>query len=359
MPIAAPSRPRSRRSTTTRTTSRGSSGSTTADGAVAHTACLGFGLERIVLALMQTHGLDPAAWPDEVRGALVSRPPAASRSSAPTRRATRRMRCTPRGPHLPRDQLLRRRPDRAAARARRRAAGGARLDGRARLRGRPVQFFKPDPGELERLYGIDIHEMQPYRRLPDQIAEQLGAGRDDDRRARRVVPARHGGDRATAASTSRRRSARGDRPRRARAAVLPQRRALRAGGEDYRGVFRLDGRSTALLPPYAELVRFDAGARLTGDALRDAARSLLRRHLRAPAGGEPVRALRRGAAARPAGAAARATRRTTTPTRSRPCGWSARASSSARRRPVAVRRATASRAEVRAGEIVDGSSCCP
>jgi seryl-tRNA synthetase len=37
------------------------------DGSVAHTACLGFGQERIVLALLYTHGLEPAAWPAEVR----------------------------------------------------------------------------------------------------------------------------------------------------------------------------------------------------------------------------------------------------------------------------------------------------
>jgi seryl-tRNA synthetase len=42
----------------------------TADGGRAHTACLGFGHERIVLALMKTHGLDVAAWPDEVRREL-------------------------------------------------------------------------------------------------------------------------------------------------------------------------------------------------------------------------------------------------------------------------------------------------
>jgi seryl-tRNA synthetase len=42
----------------------------TADGGLAHTACLGFGHERIVLALMKTHGLDVAAWPDEVRREL-------------------------------------------------------------------------------------------------------------------------------------------------------------------------------------------------------------------------------------------------------------------------------------------------
>ena len=41
-----------------------------ADGSVAHTACLGFGHERIVLALFSTHGLDLATWPDAVRQTL-------------------------------------------------------------------------------------------------------------------------------------------------------------------------------------------------------------------------------------------------------------------------------------------------
>jgi seryl-tRNA synthetase len=36
------------------------------DGTRAHTACLGFGLERITLALLRTHGLELQAWPDEV-----------------------------------------------------------------------------------------------------------------------------------------------------------------------------------------------------------------------------------------------------------------------------------------------------
>ncbi len=40
------------------------------DGGVAHTSCLGFGLERITLALFRRHGLDPAAWPGDVRGEL-------------------------------------------------------------------------------------------------------------------------------------------------------------------------------------------------------------------------------------------------------------------------------------------------
>jgi len=45
-------------------------GLTLADGAGAHTACLGFGQERIVLALLRTHGLDPTSWPAEVRREL-------------------------------------------------------------------------------------------------------------------------------------------------------------------------------------------------------------------------------------------------------------------------------------------------
>ena len=45
----------------------------TPDGALGHTACVGFGMERITLALFKHHGLDPAAWPEAVRAALWSR----------------------------------------------------------------------------------------------------------------------------------------------------------------------------------------------------------------------------------------------------------------------------------------------
>jgi seryl-tRNA synthetase len=39
-------------------------------GGLAHTACLGFGHERVVLALLRQHGLFAGAWPDEVRSEL-------------------------------------------------------------------------------------------------------------------------------------------------------------------------------------------------------------------------------------------------------------------------------------------------
>ena len=45
-------------------------GITTADGEAAHTACVGFGLERIALALYYRHGLDRSHWALPVRNVL-------------------------------------------------------------------------------------------------------------------------------------------------------------------------------------------------------------------------------------------------------------------------------------------------
>jgi seryl-tRNA synthetase len=42
----------------------------TGGGETAHTACLGFGLERCVMALFRHHGCDPGTWPKEVRAQL-------------------------------------------------------------------------------------------------------------------------------------------------------------------------------------------------------------------------------------------------------------------------------------------------
>jgi len=43
---------------------------TTPDGEKAHTACVGFGLERITLALLKKHGFDTDKWPKEVKQIL-------------------------------------------------------------------------------------------------------------------------------------------------------------------------------------------------------------------------------------------------------------------------------------------------
>jgi seryl-tRNA synthetase len=45
-------------------------GIVSADGAVAHSCCFGFGLDRITLALLRTHGLNPGDWPTAARNRL-------------------------------------------------------------------------------------------------------------------------------------------------------------------------------------------------------------------------------------------------------------------------------------------------
>lgn len=42
----------------------------TSDGKVAHSACIGFGLERIALGLFRTHGFEPKKWPADVKKVL-------------------------------------------------------------------------------------------------------------------------------------------------------------------------------------------------------------------------------------------------------------------------------------------------
>jgi Domain of unknown function (DUF1839) len=142
-------------------------------------------------------------------------------------------------------------------------------------------FFKPPPEDLERLFGIDIHEMQPYRPLPVQIAEQL-------EQRRTIIVELDSWYLPDTASTSYRTEhvktsvaadaidMAGERLRYFHSAGLYE-----LGGEDYRGVFRVGAGefSADVLPPYTELVRFDAGPRLEGDRLRDTAGELLRAHL--------------------------------------------------------------------------------
>ncbi|NYG07389.1 seryl-tRNA synthetase [Phycicoccus badiiscoriae] len=43
---------------------------TTTNGERAHTGCVGFGLERIALALLHVHGTNPTTWPDDVQAQL-------------------------------------------------------------------------------------------------------------------------------------------------------------------------------------------------------------------------------------------------------------------------------------------------
>jgi hypothetical protein len=141
-------------------------------------------------------------------------------------------------------------------------------------------FFKPAPQDVERLFGIDIHEMQPYRPLPAQIAEQLEAGRT-------IIVELDAWYLPDTQATSYGRD-------HVKTSVIPE--AIDVGaqrlryfhntslheldGDDFEGIFRL-GRafSEDVLPPYTELVRFDSGPRLGGDELRAAALEIGRDHL--------------------------------------------------------------------------------
>jgi hypothetical protein len=141
-------------------------------------------------------------------------------------------------------------------------------------------FFKPLPEDMDRLFGVDVHEMQPYRPLPQQIAEQLERGRTI------IVELDSFYLPDTAATSYRTAHVKSSVVAEAIDPVEQRFRYFHGPGyhelegEDYCGVFRL-GRpfSDDVLPPYTELVRLDAGSRLQGGELRAAARELLLRNL--------------------------------------------------------------------------------
>jgi hypothetical protein len=140
-------------------------------------------------------------------------------------------------------------------------------------------FFKPPPGEIDALFGIDVHEMQPYRPLPDQIAEQIADGNT-------VIVEVDAWYLPDTAATS-------YRTEHVKTSIAPESidregerlryfhnsRLYELEGGDYSGVCRLGPLEDDVLPPYMELVRLDAGPRLDGEALRAASGELLRRHL--------------------------------------------------------------------------------
>lgn len=141
-------------------------------------------------------------------------------------------------------------------------------------------FFKPPPEDLLHLHGIDVHEMQLFRPAVDHVIEQL--------RARRTmtmeVDSYYLPD--TMATTYKQAHVKSSI---AVEAIDPSEQRLRyfhaAGyyelsGGDYSGVFRI-GRSFSadVLPPYVEVVHFDAAAPLAGDELQRGALESLRRHL--------------------------------------------------------------------------------
>ncbi len=147
---------------------------------------------------------------------------------------------------------------------------------RTDFEGDQFTFFKPSPGDLERLFGVDIHEMQPVGALPDQMSEQLARGRSMTAELDAFfLP-------DTAATDYRRNHV---KTTIAVDAIDREAEWLRyfhnqgrheLSGEDYRGVFRLDGAPPEVLPPYLELARFDGPPAADPQAV---ARELLAQHL--------------------------------------------------------------------------------
>jgi hypothetical protein len=141
-------------------------------------------------------------------------------------------------------------------------------------------FFKPFPEDLELLFGVDVHEMQPYRPLPQQAAEQIAQGRTlivelDSWYLPDTVATSYRSEHVKSSVV-----VEGIDPATERMHYFHATGLYELDHEDYRGVFRL-GRdfSDDVLPPYTELVRFDAGRALRNEDLREASRELLRGHL--------------------------------------------------------------------------------
>lgn len=140
-------------------------------------------------------------------------------------------------------------------------------------------FFKPSPTDIEFLFGVDIHEMQPYRPLQVQIAELLGQGRTltvevDAWYLPDTLATSYRTEHVKSSIAAEAIDLEGERLRYYHNASLYE-----LHGEDYRGVFRIGADAPEGLPPYTELVRFDAGRGLVGDELRAASLRMLREHL--------------------------------------------------------------------------------
>ena len=150
---------------------------------------------------------------------------------------------------------------------------------RTDFEGDQFTFFKMPASDMETLYGVDIHEMQPVGALPDQIELQLRLGRT------MLVELDSFYLPDTAATDYRRNHVKSTVAVEAidqageRLSYFHNLGLNELSGEDYRAIFGLDGRAPEMLPPYLEIARFDAGEPLRGNALRQASISLLASHL--------------------------------------------------------------------------------
>ena len=149
-------------------------------------------------------------------------------------------------------------------------------------------FFKPLAVDLELLFGVDIHEVQPYRPIHQQIEEVIAAGRTmtielDAWYLPDTAATSYGTAHVKTGVIAEAIDLVGERFRYYHNASLYE-----LSGHDFQGAFRTGpGWSGDVLPPYTELIRFDVGPRLSGDELRAASRELLAGHLQRVVPGNP------------------------------------------------------------------------
>ena len=149
----------------------------TPTGDLAQTACLGFGLERCVMALFKTHGMVPAAWPTAVaREAL-----AGSRWRLRLRRLDPPTyvpaRAAPRGARLDESRTATSTSGSRCSTPRPRSVRVPAVRPRVDFDGDQWTFFKPSHDDLTTLYGIDVQELNVWRPLVENAREQLGGGK--------------------------------------------------------------------------------------------------------------------------------------------------------------------------------------
>ena len=133
-------------------------------------------------------------------------------------------------------------------------------------------FFKPRQDEIELLFGVDVHELQPYRSFASHLENQLAQGNT------LIVevdawwlPDTAGMSYRTAHQKT---SIAVDTIEDDRLVYFHGNGLHQLTGEDRQRVLVPDG-----LPGYVEVVRFDAGPQLEGEELRAAARELTRENL--------------------------------------------------------------------------------
>lgn len=149
------------------------------------------------------------------------------------------------------------------------------------LEGDQWTFFKFPLADLDSLYGIEVFELNVWRPLVAHVADQLALGRPSIVE----VDAFHLPDTAgTSYRTEHVKTSIGvqalDTDHR-RLGYFHNAGYYELGGDDFAGVFRLDGRlaDPEYLPPYVEVAKLGTGRALAGRALVDASVDRLRFHL--------------------------------------------------------------------------------